>query len=769
MSVHCSLAEVNKREKIGILYSFENVNAYKDEEDSKGFEKQWKKFTKTFDETYLNSAVISNISSSTKPEDLDVSVLLFPLAINISVEEEIFLDNFLKAGKKLVVFPGDGNASSRLKAFLARHGVVVSGKLAANRSFNLAHEEGSAMLELPIGSDYVDFEMPGLFSKVIGVWRENDKVAIGGVNNLVYIGYSWGVDASSELDIELLLKTLDYYWLNITSKIEKEIPEEEYDQLVREILDVNKKVDSLIKLSEKLDYPVPKNDIAWHLEKGIKHVRDLNTNYQFKKYLKVRNNANDARKQFSIAASLALPVRDVEVRAIWLDRGTIIKAGSESNLRKLIRSISAAGFNVIFFETINAGYPIYPSELLRQNPQVKGWDPLQVAIDESHKNDIELHAWVWTFAVGNVRHNLLIGLNKDYPGQVIAEKGMEWAMKTKDGKLIPDDQFETWVSPANKEATDYLLSLFSEIVTNYDVDGLQLDYIRYPFQKSSSQIGFDEISKKAFIRDKGIEPSLSGNANKIWKKWKIDQVNNFVKRASETLKKKKENLNISVAVFAIPRQQRKNIIQQDWEAWALNKWVDAVYPFYYSYSAQDTKEKLLESKKEIKDRALIIPAFNLRVINEGGLVERILESRSTGSLGISFFAAAHLNNEKQKVLSKGPFRGNAYYMPYRNWLGSSRRLINEFLFLLDNFTGEESVLSESKSKEKVVAIAKELEKEFYNYKPERKEIIKSKIDKLNIALEDWLSLEKYLGRDQRTIFVRSYFEQLKTLFNYLNK
>jgi len=52
-----------------------------------------------------------------------------------------------------------------------------------------------------------------------------------------------------------------------------------------------------------------------------------------------------------------------EVRAIWLDRETIVKAGSEAGVVPIFDRLRAAGVNLVFFETVNAGYPIYPSRV----------------------------------------------------------------------------------------------------------------------------------------------------------------------------------------------------------------------------------------------------------------------------------------------------------------------------------------------------------------------------------------------------------------------
>ncbi len=78
-------------------------------------------------------------------------------------------------------------------------------------------------------------------------------------------------------------------------------------------------------------------------------------------------------KQFPLNSRLA----QAEIRAVWLDRGTIVQAGSEKELAKIFDRLAKSGINTVFFETVNAGYTIYPSQVAPQpNPLIRGWRPL---------------------------------------------------------------------------------------------------------------------------------------------------------------------------------------------------------------------------------------------------------------------------------------------------------------------------------------------------------------------------------------------------------
>ncbi len=751
-----------------MLYSYKNVETYSNN-NIIGFQQLWKSFLETFEGTNLDYQFICNITPETKITDLDVDIIFFPLAIDIDQNEQIFLKDFLSSGGRLIVSPGIGPISEGLKTFLYEQGIDVKENIVARGALKLKYRTDEIFFELPVGNFYSDFDLRGSTKKIIGRWRETNQPAIGGLNNLLYVGYSWGQDVDKSSDIKTLLKAIDYVWDNISLNITRKISKKEFEKFIKEINTLKSEASLVIQISEQLDLSVPKYLLKKHFNDGQDFLNDFNSNYLFGNCKLAREYADSAKNEFAFVYSLGIPIRKVEIRAIWLDRGTIVTCKDAIELRNLIKNLARIGFNVIFFETVNAGYPIYPSRLLPQNPLIKDWDPLKAAIEAAHAYGMELHAWVWTFAVGNTRHNLLINKSVEYPGPVLSTKDKSWALAGQDGQLRIEMQPETWVSPANKKACEFLQELFGEIVANYDVDGFQFDYIRFPFQKADSQVGFDSASKNAFVELTGIVPVLTGKNNRIWRDWKATLVSDFVKETSSKLRKIKPDLKISAAVFALDRTLRMQLIQQDWETWLVNRWIDVVYPFYYSYTKEEIKTKLLRERGMINDKGIIIPAFNLRALSLGELAERITQARNAGVLGIALFAAEHLNTVKSNLLRNGPFREKTIFTPYEKPILACQKLLDEFNSIIEKFTltKELSVLSENQVQKEVYYLTQDLKKELDNYSPDRANEIERKLTDLQLKVKNWLSLEKYLDRDQRVMYISSYLDQVRTLLNYV--
>ena len=398
-------------------------------------------------------------------------------------------------------------------------------------------------------------------------------------------------------------------------------------------------------------------------EKALVQAREVVKNLQQliaqKKYAQARSTWLMAKaslwQQFPVDRRLAQP----EIRAIWLDRGTIVRAGSDRGLAQIFDRLAQAGINTVFFETVNSGYTIYPSQVApQQNPLIRGWDPLAAAVKLAHARGMELHAWVWTFAAGNQRHNQILNTKPNYPGPVLAAHP-DWAGYDHRGKMIPLGQGKPFFDPANPQVRQYLLRLYEEIVTRYQVDGLQLDYIRYPFQDPGAgrSYGYGQAARAQFQELTGVDPmKISPKQGELWRKWtefRTERVNSFVAEVSQHLRAKRPNLILSAAVFPLPEQERIQKIQQHWEVWARQGDIDLIIPMTY---AQDTLrfERLAQPwiASTKLGSTLLIPGIRLLALPTVGAFDQIQLVRDLPISGYALFAADNFNNDLQKVFSR---------------------------------------------------------------------------------------------------------------------
>ena len=364
-----------------------------------------------------------------------------------------------------------------------------------------------------------------------------------------------------------------------------------------------------------------------------------------------------------------------EIRAIWLDRGTIVKAKRKQDLVQLFDNLAKAGFNTVFFETVNASYPIYPSQVApEQNPLVHGWDPLEAAVELAHERGMELHAWVWIFAAANQRHNALLNQPLDYPGPVLSAHP-DWAIFDKQGRLFAPNTRKAFFDPANPEVREYLMALLEEIANRYDVDGIQLDYIRYPFQdpRVNQTYGYGVAARQQFKERTGVDPiEVYPRDRTLWQQWtdfRIRQVDSFVASVSARLLSQRPDLILSAAVFPLPPAERQQRLQQNWEEWALQGYIDLVVPMTYALDTEGlhslTQPLLTESTFE---QALLIPGIRLLNLPDVVAVDQIQLLRDLPANGYAVFAVENLNQNLHRIFQQTqgqPESTSTEPIPYR--------------------------------------------------------------------------------------------------------
>ncbi|WP_026099982.1 glycoside hydrolase family 10 protein [Fortiea contorta] len=399
-------------------------------------------------------------------------------------------------------------------------------------------------------------------------------------------------------------------------------------------------------------------------------------------------------KQFPLDRRLAQP----EIRSVWLDRGTIVRAGSEAGLAEIFDRLAQAGINTVFFETVNASYPIYPSQVApQQNPLIRGWDPLASGVKLAHARGMEIHAWVWAFAAGNQRHNEVINIDPNYPGPVLAANP-DWANYDNRGNVIPVGQTKPFFDPANPQLRQYLLKLYEEIVTRYQVDGLQLDYIRYPFQDPAAgrTYGYGRAAREKFLQQTGVDPvNIAPSDREMWQKWtafRTEQVDSFVAEVAQQLRKKRSNLILSVAVFPLPEIERIQKIQQHWEVWARRGDIDLIVPMTYALDTprfQRLAQPWIASKQ--LGATLLVPGIRLLSLPTVGAFDQLQLVRDLPVSGYALFAAENLNNELQKLFSNTQGRvpqTTSEPIPHRQPFPTAAiryaALQNEWKFMLQN-------------------------------------------------------------------------------------
>lgn len=213
-----------------------------------------------------------------------------------------------------------------------------------------------------------------------------------------------------------------------------------------------------------------------------------------------------------------------EVRAMWLTtiggldwphcyaQGAHSIERQKQELRNILDRLKDAGINTVLLQTRIRATTIYPSALepwdgcLSGRPgTAPGYDALKFAIDECHSRGMELHAWVVTIPVGKWNATGCKRLRKKMPRSIIR---------------IAD---EGYMNPERAETADYLAKVCREIAEGYDIDGIHLDYIRYPetwrkhIDRNTGRLNITRIVTKITTAVKAIKPWVKMSCSPVGK------------------------------------------------------------------------------------------------------------------------------------------------------------------------------------------------------------------------------------------------------------
>jgi len=165
-----------------------------------------------------------------------------------------------------------------------------------------------------------------------------------------------------------------------------------------------------------------------------------------------------------------------EVRAVWIATiggidwpRTHTVAAQQRELIATLDKLQRAGINTVLIQTRVRASTIYPSDIEPFDQCITGrfgqkpsYDPLKFAVDECHRRGMECHAWMVTIPIGKTSETRFKEFKRRQPALT---------------KTIGQEGF---MDPENPRTGDYLATICAEVTRRYDIDGIHLDYIRYP-------------------------------------------------------------------------------------------------------------------------------------------------------------------------------------------------------------------------------------------------------------------------------------------------
>jgi uncharacterized lipoprotein YddW (UPF0748 family) len=348
-----------------------------------------------------------------------------------------------------------------------------------------------------------------------------------------------------------------------------------------------------------------------------------------------------------------VPAAESSYRAFWADA---FHEGfrSPAEVDRMLADLVSAKANAIFVETRHRGAVYYVKS---SEPQwvdaayPAGFDAMQYTIDKAREHGIEVHFWspvtpVWTTAQppADPRHVW----NRHGPNA----KGDEmWMTVNAAGRI------STSLDLGHPGAARYTADVFIDALRNYDLDGIHLDYIRYP---EDDRYGWNPVTVRRFNRLHARD-GRPADGDPAWADFRRKQVTDFVRQVYLRAYEIKASAKVTAALITWGDGPRSDAefrtkdayarVFQDWPRWLQEGIIDYGMPMNYFRNSQYSGylDRWLEFEKANQFGRGILPGLGIylnSIAETMSQVERVFAPSSGNKTapGVAFYSYAVTNN-----------------------------------------------------------------------------------------------------------------------------
>jgi uncharacterized lipoprotein YddW (UPF0748 family) len=358
-----------------------------------------------------------------------------------------------------------------------------------------------------------------------------------------------------------------------------------------------------------------------------------------------------------------------EMRGVWVVRTALT---TPEQVLRVVEESHAAGINTLFVQVRGRANAYYRSEL-EPYPEwteldFSDFDPLELLIREAHDRGMRVHAWVvaqlvWGLAPLPRDPAHLVNTNPEWLA-VPRELALELhGMSPSDPRYV--QRLHAWAveneatteglfaSPSHPGARARLAAVVEDLVRRYEVDGIHLDYIRYPSPEYDySRSTLDDF--RAWARRQlppGLRSGLEARDRagdvlawtrenpRLWNDWRESQVTETLLAVRAAMEPWRDRVVLSAAVFADPVDALQGRFQ-DWPEWLRGGWIDAAATMAYTPDLQRF-EDLLESARRADSRGggeRIWAGVGVYRTDVPGAARQLAAAREAGVSGFLLFS-----------------------------------------------------------------------------------------------------------------------------------
>ncbi len=366
----------------------------------------------------------------------------------------------------------------------------------------------------------------------------------------------------------------------------------------------------------------------------------------------------------------------------WPTKRDLTTEQARAELVKVLDTAKRIHLNALILQVRPAADALYASKLEPWSEYLTGqqgkppspyWDPLAFAVEEAHKRGLELHAWF-----------------NPYRAWHPSAKGKPSATHiSQTTDLAKPYGTYLWLDPGEKRVQDHSIAVMLDVVKRYDLDGVHIDDYFYPYPVKDP--ADPEKKRDLPFPDQASFGRYVGAGGKLGlSDWRRANVDGFIKRLYEGIKKEKRWVKFGISPFGIFRPgvpkgiqagiDQYDALYADARKWLVEGWCDYYTPQLYWPIAQTPQSYpvLLDwwVAQNPKKRNVWPGNFTSQVLTSANWpVDEILNQidttrKTTGTGGnVHFSMKALTNNSKglADALLAGPYRRTAL-IPASPWL-----------------------------------------------------------------------------------------------------
>ncbi len=343
-----------------------------------------------------------------------------------------------------------------------------------------------------------------------------------------------------------------------------------------------------------------------------------------------------------------------EVHALWVVRHSIVTPAAAD---RMVELAARYGYKDLIVQVRARGDAMYqsalepPAELLRE----PSFDPLAHVLASAHKAGLHVHAWL----------NMLFswsGTKRPISPDHLVNAHSDWLMVHNSGRTIRFGDYEgLYVCPSRPDVQAHLWRVVTDVAQRYPVDGIHLDYIRYP----GAEFCYCPACQKAFtaslIRqaggDVGLADTMVEGANarwglnwpdepqyaSAWADFRRQQVTDLVASIYRGVKRWKPQATVSAAVFPNWLDAYKARFQ-DWHGWAKAGLLDLICPMSYAKETAVVEAQIKEAVAESHGRR-VWAGLGAWQLPPEGVIEKVRVVRAAGVSGFALFSYGGITQE----------------------------------------------------------------------------------------------------------------------------